>query len=137
MWSDGPASQFKNKYVVECIKQLEKKHNLHLIWNYFATSHGKGPVDGIGGALKRLVRGKVMKRKAIVLNAEQFASAAKDSKVKVVVVPTEEIDERARLLQLEECFLKAPAVPGVSKCHVIFWRNNQLQKSLISKDFNG
>ncbi|XP_063381046.1 uncharacterized protein LOC134667550 [Cydia fagiglandana] len=134
LWSDGPASQFKNKFVIECIQQLEKKHNLHLIWNYFATSHGKGPVDGIGGALKRLVRGKVLKRKANVLNAEQFASAAKDSAVKVAVVPTEEIEARAELLKLEECFSKAPAIPGVSKCHKVFWKDNKLQKSLITNN---
>lgn len=43
VWSEGPASQFKNRYVSAAVKVLEKKHNIHIHWNYFATSHGKGP----------------------------------------------------------------------------------------------
>ena len=27
---------------------------MHLIWNFFATSHGKSACDGIGGTVKRL-----------------------------------------------------------------------------------
>ena len=34
---------------------LQEKHHIHIHWNFFATSHGKGPVDGIGGAVKRYV----------------------------------------------------------------------------------
>ena len=32
-------------------------------WQYFATSHGKGIVDGIGGAAKSCVRRRVMRKK--------------------------------------------------------------------------
>ena len=31
-------------------------------WNFFATSHGKGPCDGIGGTVKRLVRLESLRR---------------------------------------------------------------------------
>ena len=31
------------------------EHDLKIRWNFFATSHGKGVVDGIGGTLKRTV----------------------------------------------------------------------------------
>ena len=29
------------------------KHDLSIIWNLIAASHGKGCVDGIGGTIKR------------------------------------------------------------------------------------
>jgi hypothetical protein len=28
--------------------------NIEVVWNYFASSHGKGPFGGIGGTVKRL-----------------------------------------------------------------------------------
>ena len=31
---------------------LSAKHNVKLSWNFSATSHGKGPFDGVGATLK-------------------------------------------------------------------------------------
>ena len=54
--SDGPPSQFRNRFIAAAIPVLEAKHQLYITWNFFATSHGKGPVDGIGGSVfKRYV----------------------------------------------------------------------------------
>ena len=78
LWSDGPRSQFKNQFVAASISALEKKHGVVIKWNYmyFATSHGKGPVDGIKGATKRFVWNKVHLRKHIVKDAATFVAAA-------------------------------------------------------------
>ena len=54
IWTDGPKSQFKNKYVMYSMQMLSDKHNVQISWNFSATSHGKGPVDGIGATLKRV-----------------------------------------------------------------------------------
>ena len=53
IWSDVPASQFKKRFTDAAMILLQEKHHIHIHWNFFATSHGKGPVDGIGGAVKR------------------------------------------------------------------------------------
>ena len=45
IWSDGPSSQYKNKYVFVLLSKLERHHGFEIRWNYFATSHGKGPND--------------------------------------------------------------------------------------------
>ena len=37
IWSDGPSSQFKNRFVVAAISSLQEKHKINIIWNYFAT----------------------------------------------------------------------------------------------------
>lgn len=52
IWSDGPACQFKNRFIVAALKPLQEKHGIEITWNFFATSHGRGPVDGIGGAVR-------------------------------------------------------------------------------------
>ena len=51
-FSDGAASQFKQRFTICEITLLGKC----LSWNVFATGHGKGAVDGIGGTLKRCSR---------------------------------------------------------------------------------
>ena len=120
IWSDGPSSQFKNKYIAESIKILEKRHNKKLIWNYFATSHGKGPVDGIGGSIKRLVWEAVKRRKYLVSSASEFVKAANPlSKIKVIEVTDEEIHERNKSLKLTSVIKNAKTVVGIASMHCI------------------
>ena len=40
IWSDGPASQFKNHFIAAAMISLQEKHNMNIHWNFFATSHG-------------------------------------------------------------------------------------------------
>ena len=53
VWSDGPSNQFKNKYVMSSLGKLSREHKVHMICSFSATSHGKGPVDGVGTTVKR------------------------------------------------------------------------------------
>lgn len=52
-FSDGAGSQYKNKKNFYQLCQYNSTHSFHVEWHFFATSHGKGPCDGIGGAFKR------------------------------------------------------------------------------------
>lgn len=57
----------------EMCKQYKKKFS----WKYFAASHDKGVVDGVGGHAKSLVYRQVMsksKKAPIVQNAKDFSS---------------------------------------------------------------
>ena len=51
---------------------MQGKHAIEITWNFFAGSHIKGPVYGIGGAVKRLVWNAVRSRKVIVANTSSF-----------------------------------------------------------------
>lgn len=53
-FSDGAASQFKNRFNMVNLLQHEEDFGVPAEWHYFATSHGKGPSDGLGGTTKRL-----------------------------------------------------------------------------------
>ena len=47
--------------------------DLIITWDFCATSHGKGSVDGIGGGVKRGVHQKVMSRQEVVKMAEEYS----------------------------------------------------------------
>lgn len=53
-FSDGSSSQYKNKKNFKNICLHEDDYGISAEWHFFATSHGKGPCDGIGGTVKRL-----------------------------------------------------------------------------------
>ena len=52
--SDGAASQYKNRKNFASLCQFKNKYKIEVEWHFFATSHGKGPCDAIGGTLKRM-----------------------------------------------------------------------------------
>lgn len=53
-FSDGCAAQYKNKknFINLCYHKAD--FGIDAEWHFFATSHGKGPSDGLGGTVKRL-----------------------------------------------------------------------------------
>ena len=55
-FSDGAGGQYKNCKNFKNLCCHEKDFGIKAKWNFFATSHGKSPCDGIGGTVKRLVR---------------------------------------------------------------------------------
>ena len=56
--SDGAGQNFKQKYTI-CSMSLMKEE---IKWDFNATSHGKGDIDGLGGTCKRRIREKTRAR---------------------------------------------------------------------------
>ncbi|CAF0921078.1 unnamed protein product, partial [Didymodactylos carnosus] len=83
-FSDGAASQFKNRYLLRYLTHLRDKTDLDISWNYFASSHGKGVVDGIGGTIKRLVWTEIMAGKRCS-SADEFVNICRE-KTKTIIV---------------------------------------------------
>lgn len=71
--SDGTAQHFKQKYSI-CIAMLQPED---VEWHFSATSHGKGPIDGVGGTLKRRVREATLSRQIDPHSAEEFFRSAR------------------------------------------------------------
>ena len=94
VWSDGPSSQFKNRFMVAVVPLLERKLKKGIVWNYFAALHGKGPVDETGSALKRTVWNNERQRKAIVTNTDSFVNAASESNICILNVSTIDLQNR-------------------------------------------
>ena len=53
-FSDGAASQYKNKYNLLNLGFHFEDFGINAEWHFFATAHGKNACDGVGGSLKRL-----------------------------------------------------------------------------------
>ena len=53
-FSDGAASQYKNRknFINLCHHEIDYK--IKAEWHFSATSHGEGACDGVGGTIKRL-----------------------------------------------------------------------------------
>ena len=58
------------------------EHDIKLSWNIFATSHGKGVVDGIGRTVKRTVWRHI---KTDITSAQEYATLAKELCQNIIV----------------------------------------------------
>jgi hypothetical protein len=74
VWSDGCSSQFKSSrawyFVARYPSQTRSPvlpHGCQMTWNYYATGHGKGEVDGAGALFKREVHKEQIKPNATKL----------------------------------------------------------------------
>lgn len=120
IWSDGPSSEFKNKFMVKTLELLSDKYNTQFSWKYFATAHGKGIVDGVGGNAKRLVRMKMMSQGegSPIQSAKDFAAVASEicSKTQVFYVGVDYIED---MIANEKPWDDVQAVPGILGLHII------------------
>ena len=121
VYSDGPSSEFKNKFITgRLLFLLSDKLKRNVWWKYFATSHGKGVVDGIGGAAKARVHEQIRSRgpgAVVVQNLFDFAnvSAKLLKNVKVIHISKDEIESAISTMKPWDFVLEAK---GVTSCHV-------------------
>lgn len=55
---------------------VQMLYNLNIIWHFSPTDHGKGPINGIGGTLKRQVTQHVMGIRGKFESTEHFSKLA-------------------------------------------------------------
>ena len=72
-FTDDAASQFKQKYTLNNMTLIF--NDIECTWHFFATSHGKGAVDGIGSEVKRKASILAFSGRTQIQNAEQFVTA--------------------------------------------------------------
>ena len=73
IWSDGPTSEFKNKYMCHLMDKFSTKYNKRFLWKFSETF--QGVVDGIGGNVKSIVQIQSMSKRKdmiIVQDAKSF-----------------------------------------------------------------
>ena len=54
--SDSSSSQYRNYKNVFLMKAWAVSQNINVSWVFMETGHGKGPMDGIGGGIKMVVK---------------------------------------------------------------------------------
>lgn len=121
IWTDGPSSQYKNKFIFVLVAELAKVYNLQLSWNYFATSHGKGPNDALGGNVKRIVHQKVLSRSTVIDDAKSFECAVKSSStsIDIITMSPENIEAKCTELGVDKLWSDVPSFRGTINTHCV------------------
>lgn len=71
---DGYSSQFLSKFAFALLTHFDR--NIALQWNYNEAHHSEGAMDGVGGAIKRVVYGLVKSRHININTDDEFATEA-------------------------------------------------------------
>ena len=128
-FSDGAASQFKNRFLLQHLTTMMEETGVEFEWNYFASSHGKGVVDGIGGTLKRLVWMENMAGMRCS-SARDFVDICNQKTKTIIVGMVQQAQFDTTEALLVDTFKVIPGLPEIQKQHHI----KVLHKDVIEYD---
>lgn len=120
-FSDGCAAQYKNKYnFVNVCAHDSDFDGVTCEWNFFATSHGKGACDGVGGVVKRATYQESLKRPKndqILTAGDMFAFLTEKfvSIIKFMYISKSDVAEETAFLTSR--FANAVTVKGTKRFH--------------------
>ena len=117
-FSDGAASQFKQRFHFRNLIQIANQYNIDFSWNFFATSHGKGVVDGIGGVVNRLVWSGVLAGE-VCRSPGDFIKIATEKTTKIILIEITKNDIDNSKTNLEAIFKTAKTIPETHKIHSV------------------
>lgn len=124
-FSDGPTSQYKNRFnlfFLQARVPMIFKSAENLSWNYSESGHGKGPMDGIGGTLKRKADALVLRGQDITTAAD-FVKKLGDSCIQLWEVTESEINKVKM-----EMPQKQPPVPCMLLVRQAVWNKGEENK---------
>jgi hypothetical protein len=125
-FSDGAGSQYKNKKNFFQLCQYEATHGFDTEWHFFATSHGKGPCDGIGGAFKRNAAKASLQRPytSQITNARDLYTWATATNSTIAFRFCSETHYNKIERHLRNKFNKLKFIPGTRQYHSFVTVNN-------------
>ncbi|XP_057336012.1 uncharacterized protein LOC130674639 [Microplitis mediator] len=122
-FSDGAPQQFKNFKNFVNIYYHKEDFNLDAEWHFFATAHGKGPCDGIGGVVKRKAAKASLQRpidNQITTPEEFYEWAVEPNSLPSIAVKfSPESDYVNAREKLELRYITAKSITGTQKFHCI------------------
>lgn len=118
VFTDGAGSHFKQRFT---LANMSTYTNPRLTWNFFASYHGKGAVDGVGSSVKRMVFNATKAHRWPVLpsDAESFANCARELNCATKVLFCSKENVLLRKTSFEEEVGNVHAVPNIHKVHCI------------------
>lgn len=118
-FSDGSAAQFKNKKNFVNLCYHNEDFDCAAEWHFFATSHGKGPSDGLGGTVKREARRASLQRPLdgqITTPRHLFDWCVENlTNCNFAYLTEKDHEEEAELLKIR--FTRLRTIPGTQKMH--------------------
>lgn len=135
-FSDGAASQYKNHKNFTNLAHHSTDFAITAEWNFFATSHGKSPCDGIGGTVKRLAARASLQapRQGQILNSESFFQWCRSniSGIEFIFVSSEEIEEHGHAIS--DRLATGRTIPGTRSHHKFVPTPDGLKMFRLSAD---
>lgn len=118
-FSDGSAAQFKNRKNFSNICHHANEFNINVEWHFYATAHGKGVCDGLGGTVKRLAARASLQRpyEHQIMTPYQLFIWCKANILSTEFIFVSSQDHQEEETLLEERFLAAKSIPGTQKFH--------------------
>lgn len=131
VFSDGAGGQFKNRYTLsQCVLTPQELHKdlIYLDWSFFATAHGKGPIDGIGGTVKRAVWRRVLQGNVVISSAKEFYECAKHAcpNINVLFLSSDDMSCDRTILSEKWNAAQPKPIPNLHKIHYVRASNPQV-----------
>lgn len=133
-FSDVCAAQYKNRKNFLNLTHHQNDFGCQAKWHFFATSHGKGHCDGVGGSLKRSTANANLQRpnkNQIITPYDLYEFAKNLEKIQVAFCSQSEYKQEERLLQAR--FRQAITIQGTHQLHAFIPIS---KKKLITKTFS-
>lgn len=120
IFTDGAASQYKNKNNFTNITFMREDFNINVEWHFHASSHGKCPCDGVSGVIKRAAYKYSLSpiREKLITDAESFYQWAieyQSEKMTFAYIDTQEYE--AALKKLEQRVAATHTIKGTRDFH--------------------
>ena len=133
-FSDGAASQYKNKknFVNLAFHNRDFK-NIEAEWHFFATAHGKGPCDGLGGTVKREAVRASLKRplEGQIQTPQELSEWAKDAIPSVTFEFVDKSEVEAEERALQERLDAAVTIEGTQSYHAYYQLKDCTNKLMV------
>ena len=122
--TDSPSSQYRNRFACGLLERAEQVLGIRLTWNWLEAGHGKGPCDGLGGALKGLAD-RVVKSAGSIQNADEFVEhiAPQTKKISLLRTTRHDVDQCDETVDSWNC----RQINGISHQHQATVYNGKLQ----------
>ena len=118
-FTDGAASQYKNKYNFINLLKHREDFGISAQWNFYATAHGKGACDGIGGTVKRQAYRTSLQRVGDnhIINPRSLFEYAKNHFSKIKFNFCSHNEHRVHEKTLKARFAKATTIKNTRQYH--------------------
>ena len=142
--SDSPSSQYRNKKNVILMKACAVMNDINLTWVFTETGHGKGPMDGVGGSLKKVIKDTIAYHpNGVIRNTSELMNHL-PSYMQTTIVTYDEEDVKEMMKYLTNLKqTKIVSKIGITKIHeitcdanddkAVAWRELSEGKSIEAK----
>lgn len=117
--SDGPTAQYKNRFNLWYISKMLPAlcpNITQVSWNFSEAGHGKGPMDGVGGVLKRTADRHVCFGNDVGSVSDFVALLQTKTSIAITEISGVAVADMKKLLPD-----KVSAIPGILDVHQVTW----------------